>query len=465
MPELRPAELSSDIVGSLDFYSPRGHTPNWRGGPPRLGNSVPPPTLASGALAVLRHSVSPAQRTGGRRARRGKGFDSSSDEEEEYGALPEGAVEPEVWRCVTLRGPARTAPSKCFGTGFGADNGPRDSMEDYFCVQNIDEGVVVGVFDGHRGRAAAEFAAKHLPALVDCQVRRHCGRLAQAVSEALVLCDLELLKRRPQGDPGSTATVALAASSGELCVGWLGDSRAVLCENGEAVPLTRDHRICDDWPEERKRVIAAVGQLGLQGVNDDVQVTRALGDFDHKQGLPHGDHSRCAISNHPELSLTRVTEGTQFLLVASDGLWDRMSEQEVVDWIQSYFVATPYLAVRDLHTLLETPPHGHPSPGSYLSTMMKRLCTVAVNELHSSDNVTAVILIFQPLEELVADARVHAQPDFASPPRALCPTTPPQRATVSPLQEVPWSPLPRQVTSPAPARGAQLRRSDASAPM
>ena len=40
---------------------------------------------------------------------------------------------------------------------------------------------------------------------------------------------------------GSTATVAVIRLGRQLAIAHVGDSRAILCRNGEAMTLTRDH--------------------------------------------------------------------------------------------------------------------------------------------------------------------------------------------------------------------------------
>jgi len=50
---------------------------------------------------------------------------------------------------------------------------------------------------------------------------------------------------------GTTAVVALVCSD-SICVANLGDSRAVLCRNGGALPLSRDHKPTNE--EEQLRV-------------------------------------------------------------------------------------------------------------------------------------------------------------------------------------------------------------------
>lgn len=88
-----------------------------------------------------------------------------------------------------------------------------------------------------------------------------------------------------EGISGTTATVCLLRNNIELVVGHVGDSRAVLCREGEAILLTKDH--VPDVQEERKRIKAAGGHitensLGIAHVNGRLAMTRSIGDVELK---------------------------------------------------------------------------------------------------------------------------------------------------------------------------------------
>ncbi len=61
-------------------------------------------------------------------------------------------------------------------------------------------------------------------------------------------------------------------------------------------------------------------------VSGQLAVTRALGDLELKtQG----------VSNIPDIEEFAITEKTQFLIIASDGLWDVCEDQKAVDLCRS----------------------------------------------------------------------------------------------------------------------------------
>jgi protein phosphatase 2C len=117
---------------------------------------------------------------------------------------------------------------------------------------------------------------------------------------------------------GTTAVVALIGGR-MIYVANCGDSRAVLSRSGTAVPLTDDHKAARE--DETARVEAAGGQIlfwnGVR-VMGLLAVSRAI-----------GDHSlRPYVIAEPEVTIINRQPGDELLVMASDGLWDVMSNQE-----------------------------------------------------------------------------------------------------------------------------------------
>ncbi|KAK2076821.1 hypothetical protein QBZ16_005047 [Prototheca wickerhamii] len=117
---------------------------------------------------------------------------------------------------------------------------------------------------------------------------------------------------------GTTAVVVLVGAS-MLYVANAGDSRVVLCRGGLALPLTDDHKAARE--DETARVEAAGGQIlfwnGVR-VMGLLAVSRAI-----------GDHSlRPYVIAEPEVTIVARHAEDELLVMASDGLWDVMSNQE-----------------------------------------------------------------------------------------------------------------------------------------
>ena len=129
---------------------------------------------------------------------------------------------------------------------------------------------------------------------------------------------------------GCTAVVALIAD-GQLIVANAGDSRCVLCRSGEASALSRDHKPTD--PDEHARIAAAGGFVTEGRVNGSLNLSRALGDMEYKQrrDLPAAAQ---AVTAQPEILSTPIHEGDEFIILACDGIWDVMTNQQAVDFVR-----------------------------------------------------------------------------------------------------------------------------------
>ncbi|KAI7739729.1 hypothetical protein M8C21_000495, partial [Ambrosia artemisiifolia] len=158
--------------------------------------------------------------------------------------------------------------------GSFATCGRRETMEDtHFLMPrlwNENDIHVFGIFDGHRGGAAAEFSVRALPRLLqtlDCT-----SSPTDALKEAFINTDVafrkELDEQRKskafiQKDyhPGCTAITALIVQNW-LYVANAGDCRAILCRSGCPYPLSKDH--VASCLEERERVTGLGGQVKWQ---------------------------------------------------------------------------------------------------------------------------------------------------------------------------------------------------------
>ncbi|GLC42801.1 hypothetical protein PLESTB_001419300 [Pleodorina starrii] len=145
--------------------------------------------------------------------------------------------------------------------------------------------------------------------------------LEEALKEAFVKTDAEFANDGCAAMVGSTALVALVGTR-KVWLANCGDSRAVLCRAGKAIQLTDDHK--PEREDEAERVEKAGGQVlfwnghRVMGV---LAMSRAIGD--------HG--LRPYIIPEPEVSVVCRRDDDDFLLLASDGLWDVMANQEATN--------------------------------------------------------------------------------------------------------------------------------------
>ncbi|KAJ9539904.1 hypothetical protein OSB04_026410 [Centaurea solstitialis] len=135
---------------------------------------------------------------------------------------------------------------------------------------------------------------------------------SSSASSSNCRCELQT----PQCDAvGSTAVVAVVTPD-KIVVSNCGDSRAVLCRNGVAIPLSTDHK--PDRPDELERIEEAGGRViywdgaRVLGV---LAMSRAIGD----------NYLKPYVIPEPEVTVTERTSEDECLILASDGLWDVVS--------------------------------------------------------------------------------------------------------------------------------------------
>ncbi|CAN4105788.1 unnamed protein product [Withania somnifera] len=139
-----------------------------------------------------------------------------------------------------------------------------------------------------------------------------------------------------------TTAVTLVKQGKNLVIGNLGDSRAVLGMRGEddsltAVQLTEDLK--PNLPAEAERIRKCNGRVfSLQDEPDVARVwmpnsnspglamARAFGDFCLKD---------FGVISVPEISYRRLSEKDEFIVLATDGIWDVLSNDEVVEIVNS----------------------------------------------------------------------------------------------------------------------------------
>ncbi|KAL6901896.1 hypothetical protein ACP4OV_004772 [Aristida adscensionis] len=178
-----------------------------------------------------------------------------------------------------------------------------------------------GVFDGHGGKSAAEFAAENMPNFVAEEMKKVDGsEIEGAVKRGYLKTDEEFLKRE---ESGGACCVTAVLQKGGLVVSNAGDCRAVLSRAGKAEALTSDHRASREDEKERIENLGGfvVNYRGTWRVQGSLAVSRGIGDAHLKQWIVADPDTRSLL----------VDQQCEFLILASDGLWDKMDNQEAVD--------------------------------------------------------------------------------------------------------------------------------------
>ncbi|KAJ4968219.1 hypothetical protein NE237_014920 [Protea cynaroides] len=151
--------------------------------------------------------------------------------------------------------------------------------------------------------------------------------------------DQELEQHRRIDSYNSGTTALTIVRQGELIVvANVGDSRAVLAttsDDGSLVPMQLTVDFKPNLPQEAERITQCQGRVfclkdepGVPRVwlpdeeTPGLAMSRAFGDYCVKQ---HG------VISVPEVTQRNITSRDQFVVLATDGVWDVISNQEAVE--------------------------------------------------------------------------------------------------------------------------------------
>lgn len=140
---------------------------------------------------------------------------------------------------------------------------------------------------------------------------------------------------------GSTA-VTIVKQGSNLFMGYIGDSRAIMGSKDSndslvAIQLTVDLK--PDLPREAERIKKCKGRVFA--LQDEPEVPRVWLPFDDAPGLAmaraFGDFclKDYGVISIPEFSHRTLTDKDQFIVLASDGVWDVLSNEEVVEIVSA----------------------------------------------------------------------------------------------------------------------------------
>ncbi|XP_057968199.1 probable protein phosphatase 2C 60 isoform X2 [Malania oleifera] len=261
--------------------------------------------------------------------------------------------------------------------GLSSMQGWRTTMEDaHAAYPDLDCSTsFFGVYDGHGGKAVSRFCAKYLHQQMLEHEAYLAGDLVTSVQKAFlrmdeIMCgqkgwrELAILGDKwdmlaEEGETcsprssqvngqiddwsyeegahsdydgpnaGSTACVAIIQNN-KLLVANAGDSRCVISRKGQAYNLSRDHK--PDLEVEKERIVKAGGYVQVGRVNGNLNLARAIGDVEYKKNklLPV---EKQIVTANPDISTVELCNDDDFLILACDGIWDCMSSQQLVDYV------------------------------------------------------------------------------------------------------------------------------------
>lgn len=212
--------------------------------------------------------------------------------------------------------------------------GKRDTNEDKHIINiNIDGSNtqqanvnVFGIFDGHGGKNVSKHVYNTISNffinknVIYPLTKKYVYDSYDSIQRDLRKCDFAYKS-------GCTALIVVNFKQGRdqyLNILNTGDCRCVMCRDNFAMPLTKDHK--PHWPEEKSRIEQLGGNIIYDGFDwriKELSVSRAFGDLDAVPFLTH----------RPELFKFKIDKTDKFFVMACDGLWDVVTNEEAINFV------------------------------------------------------------------------------------------------------------------------------------
>lgn len=197
---------------------------------------------------------------------------------------------------------------------------------------------VYAIFDGHgkHGHHCSRFFQEHMAEALAAQ---GTVRTAADLSAVLVRVDNKLKMSTVDCSFSGTTVTCCMATDDVVVSAWLGDSRAILGRWADTevtlAELSHDHK--PEQPAERRRILKAGGRL-RQIVDEHGNKAGGLRVFVPSKDVPGVGFSRSSgddvihaygVSSEVDCITTRRTPADRFIVVASDGVFEFIGNDEV----------------------------------------------------------------------------------------------------------------------------------------
>ena len=238
--------------------------------------------------------------------------------------------------------------------GVSAMQGWRMSMEDaHISLPNFTDSIsLFAVFDGHGGPEVAKFCSKYMPIELLKNESFKQQNYKTALEEVFLKMDELLvgdgnsdLLKEFKNDPenansfaGCTANVVLITKT-DIYVANAGDSRTIIyTKDGNVIAMSTDHK--PDLETEKTRIQKAGGYVSEGRVNDNLNLSRAIGDLEYKKN-PALKPEQQIISAFPDLVSRPIDKGQDFILMGCDGIWETLSGKDICAFISQRLESNP----------------------------------------------------------------------------------------------------------------------------
>ncbi|CAI9774697.1 unnamed protein product [Fraxinus pennsylvanica] len=227
-------------------------------------------------------------------------------------------------------------------------------------------GTFVGIYDGHGGPETSRFINEHLFRHLKTFAAEHHSMSVEVIRKAFQATEdgfFSLVSRQWPLNPqiaavGSCCLVGVICN-GTLYIANLGDSRAVLGRlvkaTGEvlSIQLSSEHNASIEsvrqelksmHPDDSQIVVLKHNVWRVKGL---IQISRSIGDVYLKKTEFNREplyakfrlrepFKRPILSSEPSISVHQLLPHDQFIIFASDGLWEHLTNQDAVNIVQNH---------------------------------------------------------------------------------------------------------------------------------
>jgi serine/threonine protein phosphatase PrpC len=260
-------------------------------------------------------------------------------------------------------------------TGLAGDD-KKVNQDNYFIFKNFVQGfdnIYMGVCDGHGyyGHEVSGYIKENLPMDLNHLIKTKklnvlTDDLSAVIKNAFILENKSLLRNRQiDSDLSGSTCVSVIYTPIKLIIANIGDSRCVLgkcieIDNYEekdeiigekkkrnirwvAENLSRDHK--PSLPEEAERILKVGGRIRPMK-DEDGEFIGPLRVYMKEKDMPglamtrsFGDYygSTAGVISEPEVTEYFFKPEDKFMVLASDGLFEFIESQEVIDIIKDYY--------------------------------------------------------------------------------------------------------------------------------
>ena len=199
------------------------------------------------------------------------------------------------------------------------------------------------IFDGHGGDEMSAYLQNNLAKIYKQNLLLNKGNIILSLKNAFHDADDEMrgqLNIEGLGSTGSLVHLVKNNFSDELVVysANVGDSRVSLISPEHIIRLSYDHRTSDE--KEKKRIL----ESGMDIIDDRIcgtlMLTRIFGNYEYKEvnDEKNSENENKGLICEPFISKINIDPNieNQFLIIASDGVWDILTEEDIQKIIQKY---------------------------------------------------------------------------------------------------------------------------------